>query len=498
MADPFCRANPAERGHDKVGPVPANRLCEILAAAASTMNHGTIERARHRWREILPQLGIETRFLQNKHGPCPLCGGRDRYRFDDRDGSGSYYCNQCGPGPGLLLIRKLRGWDFATACKEVDKIIGNGEAPPPANQAPKSAADKAAAIERLLREARQPDVVTGYLRRRGLAVTSEVLKGYWRCPYYDENGTLVGTFRAVIAPIVGPDGAVQSVQRIYDANLDPRKKMSPVDIINGGAVHLHDAEHVLGIAEGVETALAAHQPFIMLPLALLASDAWRSLGLNAKRFIEFLMVEHMRHGGRANGRLLAPWRQLKEFGIGDHFIADAIEECKRAGLIECRRGIGRQPSIYSLTWLPLSDGSEPSNRWRAYHEEIIDKSGVAPAKQQSLHVPAKQQAVTVETAGTKPVAPAKQQAQRPILLPAKQQALSRKLLTTAKPKGYGERAGYGDAPTKSPSDAPPAASEMADQSIPGKPNGKDHDMTARREIAAVVSLRVQHGKEVSK
>jgi len=39
---------------------------------------------------------------------------------------------------------------------------------------------------------------------------------------------------------------------------------------------------------------------------------------------------------------------------------------------------------------------------------------------------------------------------------------------------------------------------MADQSIPGKPNGKDHDMTARREIAAVVSLRVQHGKEVSK
>src|SRR6185295_4990814 len=86
----------------------------------------TVDRARNRWHEILPQLGIDTRFLTNKHGPCPLCGGKDRYRFDDRDGTGSYYCNQCGAGVGIIMIRKLRGWDHATACAEVDKIIGVG------------------------------------------------------------------------------------------------------------------------------------------------------------------------------------------------------------------------------------------------------------------------------------------------------------------------------------------------------------------------------------
>src|SRR6516164_6705660 len=126
------------------------------------MSNETLERARYRWQEILPQLGIATSFLTDKYGPWPLCGGKDRFRFDDRDGSGSYYCNQCGPGSGLLLVRKFRGWDHKTACDEVDKIIGNA-APAPRHRAAKGAPDKAAAIHRLLRQARQPGVVTAYL-----------------------------------------------------------------------------------------------------------------------------------------------------------------------------------------------------------------------------------------------------------------------------------------------------------------------------------------------
>src|SRR5580693_458201 len=84
----------------------------------------TVERARGRWREILPALGIGRQYLVNKHGPCPLCGGRDRYRFDDREGTGSYFCNQCGAGSGLILIRKKNGWNHAEACNAVDEIIG--------------------------------------------------------------------------------------------------------------------------------------------------------------------------------------------------------------------------------------------------------------------------------------------------------------------------------------------------------------------------------------
>src|SRR3954453_5970273 len=134
------------------------------------MMTGTVERARGRWREILPQLGIDTKFLVNKHGPCPLCGGRDRYRFDDRDGTGSYFCSQCGAGVGIILVRKLRGWDHKTACDEIDKIIGTEREPakPAATPGGNDRERRRAAITRTIAAAQSPEVVDTYLHRRGL------------------------------------------------------------------------------------------------------------------------------------------------------------------------------------------------------------------------------------------------------------------------------------------------------------------------------------------
>lgn len=237
----------------------------------------TVDRARGRWLQILPALGIEARYLRNKHGPCPLCGGRDRYRFDDRDGSGSYYCNRCGPGSGIVLLRKLHGWDYATACREVDQIIGTDlPAAPSANGRGDDRAGRLERIKRVIAEANDREVVEQELSRRGLRCWPTVLVGHPALPYHD-GGRCLGRYPAVIGPILGPDGQLQSCQRIYVGDLTPRKKAMPaVDTISGGAVRLFQPTHELGIAEGVETAIAAYELFRVPTWAALSTAGLKS------------------------------------------------------------------------------------------------------------------------------------------------------------------------------------------------------------------------------
>lgn len=90
------------------------------------------DQARGRWPGILASLaGLTDQQLTDRHQPCPLCGGEDRYRFDDKDGSGSWFCNRCGgknqtggAGNGMDLLMRKTGWEFKRAAEEVERHLG--------------------------------------------------------------------------------------------------------------------------------------------------------------------------------------------------------------------------------------------------------------------------------------------------------------------------------------------------------------------------------------
>lgn len=226
----------------------------------------TVERARGRWREILPASGVALRFLINKHGPCPACGGKDRFRFDDKNGEGTFFCSGCGPGVGIILLRRVHGWTHRQACDEVDKIIGTEHKPPaPQTSAQRDDTAKIRATEQLLREADAPEVVTAYLESRGLSVNSGVLLGHRNLAYFDEGSRrVIGRFPAMVAPITAADGTLISAHRIWRKSDvgDKNKKLMPVPFqgaLNGAAVRLFECDEELAISEGIETGLAVQE-----------------------------------------------------------------------------------------------------------------------------------------------------------------------------------------------------------------------------------------------
>lgn len=88
--------------------------------------------ANGHWEDILQNLGnLTSQQLTNEHQACPCCGGKDRYRFDNSQNNGTWYCNQCGGksgngggGNGISLLMKLRNWNFKEAVAEIKKYLG--------------------------------------------------------------------------------------------------------------------------------------------------------------------------------------------------------------------------------------------------------------------------------------------------------------------------------------------------------------------------------------
>lgn len=75
------------------------------------------------WRQTLENYGCHLPSGRH-HGPCPVCGGKDRFRFDDKEGRGTWFCSQCDhqSGGGLLLLSRFLGKPTIEVANE---LLGN-------------------------------------------------------------------------------------------------------------------------------------------------------------------------------------------------------------------------------------------------------------------------------------------------------------------------------------------------------------------------------------
>ena len=217
------------------------------------------EDATGKWGSVLSALGLEVG--SGNHRPCPLCGGKDRFRFDNRGGTGSYICGQCGAGDGWALIQKSRGVDFIEATKIVHGVIGGCEM----DEEKKYNSPDARGMIKKIWGCCVPAIgtpVETYLKSRGLMMIPNTVK---YCPTC-YNAELEKEIPAMIAAVQNPDGQGVSLHRTYltnegkKADVEKVKMLTPVNGTTvGGAIRLFGYDDTLGVAEGIETAIACTQ-----------------------------------------------------------------------------------------------------------------------------------------------------------------------------------------------------------------------------------------------
>lgn len=207
--------------------------------SAATLAHG-------RWGDILPKFGISQKFLHNKHGPCPVCGGTKPFRFDDRHGNGDHICTHHGAGDGFSLLMMATGKPFSEVARMVEAMAENCRTLPLPQPLPPLSPCQLRNMWRGARRIVPGDIADTYLRRRGIALDT-----FPAC--------LRTTDDALVAAIQGPDGRCVMLQRTcYETG---ERRFTRGTMPPGSAVRLARIDgDELAIAEGIETALSSRLP----------------------------------------------------------------------------------------------------------------------------------------------------------------------------------------------------------------------------------------------
>ena len=227
------------------------------------------------WPAVLAQLGIPDDRLRKKAGPCPACGGEDRFTFDNRKGRGDYFCRGCGAGSGFDLLMRTHRWSFAEARREVLRVAGiefnESLARVPLSRLVVTETEVAVPSQRVrtlrheLCDIADCEPVRQYLENRGVwpVFATKNLRAHSSVEYWHE-GQRVGRFPALVGVVTDLADDLATLHVTYVdggqklATHEPRKLLSPLTGRRACAVRLAPpAGEVLGIAEGIETALAA-------------------------------------------------------------------------------------------------------------------------------------------------------------------------------------------------------------------------------------------------
>lgn len=250
-------------------------------------------------KDVAEQLGARLKRAGHEWvGPCPACGGTDRFSINTK--KAVFNCRGSKGGSVLDMVLHVNGGDFLSACEFI-----NGEPPPRGEsrgpdhdairerQKDRREADRRRDEQHAQEQAKKRSAAEewwdssvpiegthalAYLRARGLnpSPSQTINLGFIdAAPLYSgdtdpETGKPIklGVFPCMIGAIRNVKGAIIGAHRTYLDPKEPRKLVLPdgqkagkkmIGEVMGGALWLGPVLPYCLVAEGIETALSAYE-----------------------------------------------------------------------------------------------------------------------------------------------------------------------------------------------------------------------------------------------
>lgn len=181
----------------------------------------------------LDEQQTDTR-TKRRGAPCPACGGFDRYSFKDPD-TGGWACRHCGGGDGWEMLKRVNGWDFAQAVREVADYLRidpfDGQQPDPQQrEAARQLAEKRQQANKSRLEREQRQQATVHDKRAGYALTEwnnaslasedhPYLRSHKLPPFNLREVQHPNYGRCLLVPLINEAGGLRNLERINPEGL---------------------------------------------------------------------------------------------------------------------------------------------------------------------------------------------------------------------------------------------------------------------------------------
>jgi putative DNA primase/helicase len=232
----------------------------------------------------IARRGIRLRGKVEREGPCPACGGHDRFGINTR--KQLFICRGTAGGDVIAMVQHLDGCDFPTAVHTLTGTDPHRQAPKPdparlaaarAKAEGQARDDIADARQRIMQASaiwRESGPIENTLAWRYLThyrglevpdgVSGRVLRFHPACPFGTATyPCLIALVRSIITD--KPQGIVRTAVNPDGSwfKINGKTARKGLGLIGGGAIKLTDNAEVttsLTVGEGLETVLAGMMP----------------------------------------------------------------------------------------------------------------------------------------------------------------------------------------------------------------------------------------------